>query len=190
VDLDLAARLGGARYQRQHPRYVAVHRLFSDALAEPAFSEYDAVLIDCAPNFNMVTRTALVASDYVLVPARLDYLSTLGIDYLRTRLSLLVDSYNSVAAQPIEPELLGVVYTMVQHTGSGKLKAQERNEQRAQRIEMPVFRQSIRDNKKAITDAGPEHVPVVLATERTAALDLLQYELQQLTSEFIAKTRI
>ena len=55
------------------------------------------ILIDCAPNFNMVTRTAIVASDHLLIPAKADYLSTLGIDYLRRKLAELIRDYNAVA---------------------------------------------------------------------------------------------
>src|SRR5262249_5376047 len=55
IDLDLAAGLGGARYQKSSPRYVPVHRLLADALRDEAFAAHDVVLIDCAPNFNMVT---------------------------------------------------------------------------------------------------------------------------------------
>lgn len=189
IDLELAASLGGARYQRSHPRFIPVHRALADALADPALDRYDVVLIDCAPNFNMITRTALVASDQVLIPARPDYLSTLGIDYLRSRISRLVTECDSVAPDPITPEILGVVYTMIQPTSSGILNAQRTSMERLAQIEIPVFRQTIRDNKTAITDAGDTSVPVVLATERTAAMENLRYELQQLTSEFIAKTR-
>lgn len=190
VDLELAASLGGARFQRSHPRFIPVHRALADALADPALDRYDVVLIDCAPNFNMITRTALVASDHVLIPARPDYLSTLGIDYLRTRITRLVAEYDSVAPGPIAPEILGVVYTMIQPTSSGILNAQRISMERLVQIEIPVFRQTIRDNKTAITDAGDTSVPVVLAAERTAAMENLRYELQQLTSEFIAKTRV
>jgi len=189
VDLDLAAGLGGARFQRSSPRFLPVHRLLADALNDDAFAGYDAVLIDCAPNFNMVTRNAIVASDYVLVPARLDYLSTLGIDYLRTRLSRLIEDYNGKARSPINPEIVGVVYTMIQRAGTGMLKAQLATMQRMEQIEIPVFRQTIRENKTAFTDAGDRSIPVVLATERTSAMESLRYELQQLTSELIAKTR-
>lgn len=193
VDLDLAAALGGARFQRSHPRYLPVHRMLADALAEDAFAGYDAVLIDCAPNFNMVTRTAIVASNRILVPARPDYLSTLGIDYLRTRLSRLVDDYNSTGStggQVIDPEILGVVYTMIQRTPSGILKAQQVSMERIESIEIPVFRQTVRENKTAFTDAGESSLPAVLARGRTDAVEHLRYELQQLTSEFLAKTRI
>jgi chromosome partitioning protein len=190
IDLDLAAGLGGSRFQKTNPRFLPVHRMLADALREQAFAGYDAILIDCAPNFNMVTRTAIVASDHVLVPARPDYLSTLGIDYLRARLSRLVEEYNGVARSPINPEIVGVVYTMIQYAGTGILKAQRASMERMDGIEIPVFRQTIRENKTAFTDAGDRSVPVVLSAERTTAIVNLQYELQQLTSEFIAKTRI
>jgi len=190
IDLDLAAGLGGSRFQQSNPRYLRVHRMLADALADQVFDGYDAILIDCAPNFNMVTRTAIVASDHVLVPARPDYLSTLGIDYLRTRLSRLVEDYNGVAPRPINPEIVGVVYTMIQYAGAGMLNAQRASMQRMEVIEIPVFRQTIRENKTAFTDAGDRSVPVVLTTQRSAAIDSLQYELQQLTSEFVARTRI
>ncbi len=190
IDLDLAAALGGAQFQTSHPRYLPVHRVLADAFDDPAFDDYDVVLIDCAPNFGMVTRAAIVASDQVLVPARPDYLSTLGIDYLRGRLSLLVREYNAVATTPIDPEIVGVVHTMVQHTGAGILNAQRASMERLEQIEIPIFRQTIRDNKTAFTDAGDRSVPVVLAAEHTGAMESLRYELQQLTSEFIAKIRI
>jgi chromosome partitioning protein len=190
VDLDLAASLGGARYLHLHPRFLPVHRVLADAIGDPAFDAYDVVLIDCAPNFNMVTRTAIVASDHLLIPARPDYLSTLGIDYLRTRLSRLVDRYGQVAPAAITPEILGVVYTMIQYAGPGILIAQRQSMERLEQIEMPAFRQTIRENKSAFTDAGSRHVPVVLAPERTGAMENLRYELQHLTSEFIAKTRV
>ena len=59
--------------------------------------KYDIVLIDCPPNFNIVTKTAIVASNYILVPARPDYLSTMGIDYLIRSVNELIDDYNEFA---------------------------------------------------------------------------------------------
>ncbi|MFI5911536.1 ParA family protein [Dactylosporangium sp. NPDC051541] len=189
ADLDLAAGLGGSRFQKSSPRFLQVYRLLADALADPTFNKYDTVLIDCPPNFNLVTRTALVASDHVIVPARPDYLSTLGIDLLRTRLSALVEDYNSVADLPINPEIIGVVYTMVQYTANGPLNTQQTSVQATTEIEMPVFRQTVRDNKSAVTESGLRAVPVVLSPPGTPAVENLRYELQQLTSEFLARTR-
>jgi chromosome partitioning protein len=189
VDLDLAATIGGARFQANHPEFITVHRLLAEALTDPAFSQYDVILIDCAPNFNMVTRAAIVASDHVLIPARPDYLSTLGIDYLRSRLSGLISAYNDIAGVDINPEIAGVVYTMVQLAGRAPITAQRVSMERLDKIEIPIFRQHIRDNKTAITDAGDTSIPAVLADGRTAPLVSLQHELQVFTSEFTAKIR-
>ncbi|GGM42144.1 ParA family protein [Dactylosporangium sucinum] len=191
VDLDLAAMLGGARFLKQHPRYLPVHRALADALLDQEFAGYDSVLIDCAPNFNMVTRTAIVASDHVIVPARPDYLSTLGIDYLRARLTGLIEEYNSIAPDQINPELIGVVYTMVQWASNGQwLTSQRDSVTNTTEIEIPVFRQSMRDNKTAVTAAGASSLPIVLAPPGNTTIETLRYELQQLTSEFLARTRI
>jgi chromosome partitioning protein len=189
VDLDLAAGLGGSRFQHRSPRYRQVYRLLADALTDQLFHGYDTVLIDCPPNFNMVTRTALVASDHVLVPARPDYLSTLGIDLLRTRISQLIEDYNQTAGDPINPEIVGVVYTMVQYTSTGPLLTQRTSVERTTEIEIPVFRQTVRDNKTAVTEAGNRSLPVVLAPPGTAVIETLRYEFQQLTSELLARTR-
>jgi chromosome partitioning protein len=190
VDLDLSSILGGARFERHSPDYLQVYRLLADALRDEAFGRYDVVLIDCAPNFNLVTRTGLVASDHVLIPARPDHLSTLGIDYLRSRLSRLVEEYNGLAPGDINPEILGVVYTMVQYAGANPITAQQTTMQRLARLEIPMFWQTIRDNKSAVAEAGNRSVPVALLNPKTDAMANLQYEFQTLASEFLAKTRI
>jgi chromosome partitioning protein len=190
VDLDFAAELGGSRFQHGSPRYLPLHRALADALGDPAFAGYDAILIDCAPNFTMVTRAGIVASDHVLVPAKPDYLSTLGIDYLRRKLSELVSEYNKVAGGAgarINPTILGVVLTMVQYGSAGPINALRNYIAWPSAVEVPVFRQMIRENKTLFATAGEAGIPAVLAAN---ANPTVQYELQELTSELLAKIRI
>ena len=189
VDLDFAADLGGSRFQHGSPRYLALHRSLAVALADPAFSGYDVVLIDCAPNFTMVTRTGIVASEHILVPAKPDYLSTLGIDYLRKKLSELVRDFNRVAGgdvPPIDPVILGVVFTMIQYGSGGPITASRNYIQQTGSIEVPVFAQMVRENKTLFGTAGEQGLPAVLVP---GANPTVQYELQQLASEFLARIR-
>jgi chromosome partitioning protein len=62
VDLELATKLGGASLEQAKKNFIAVHRRLSDGLSD-LDGEYDLVLIDCPPNFNIVTKTAIVASE-------------------------------------------------------------------------------------------------------------------------------
>ena len=188
VELDLAAGLGGSRYQTFSPDYLKTYRLLADALAEPPFDGYDMVLIDCPPNFNMVTRTAVVASDHILVPAKADYLSTLGITYLRRRLTQLVDEYERVAAAEamISPVILGVVFTMVQYAGVGLMSKLSGYISTMRETEVPIFDQTIRESKSVFADIGEAGVPAVLSRSSTANVE---YDLQQFTVEFLARIR-
>jgi chromosome partitioning protein len=190
VDLEFAANLGGSRFQHGSPRFLELHRALADALTDPAFGEYDLVLIDCPPNFAMVTRTAIVASEHLLVPAKPDYLSTLGIGYLRQRLSALVSDYNRVAGlshAEINPTIVGVVFNMVQYASAGPINALRDFLGLPDSIEVPVFSQRIRENKTLFAPAGEQGIPAVLIPGGNVTV---QYELQQLASELLAKIRI
>ncbi|XXG09601.1 ParA family protein [Micromonospora sp. SH-82] len=188
VDLDIAAALGGSRFQHGSPHFLPLHRSLADGLGTEEFTGYDDVLIDCAPNFTMVTRTGIVASDHILTPARPDYLSTLGIDYLRSKVSELVRDFNRVAAPGpmIDPQYLGVVFTMIQYAGNGPINASRNYLAHADSLEVPSFRQTIRENKTLFGTAGERRLPAVLVPN---ANDRVQYELEQLASEFLARTR-
>lgn len=187
VELDLAHGLGGARYQTFNPEYLRVYRMLADSLA--ALDDYDYVLIDCPPSFNMVTRTAIVASDHILVPAKADYLSTLGIAYLQARLTRLVEEYDLVAghANTINPVILGVVFTMVQYAGGTLMTKLQGYINNLKELELPVFTQTVRESKSVFADSGAAGIPVVLSPQVSQNV---AYDLHELTSEFVARTRV
>ena len=188
VDLDLAAFVGGSRFDVSSSSFLWVHRLLADSLGEAPFADYDVILIDCAPNFNMVTRTAVVASDHIVIPAKADYLSTLGIDYLRRKLSELVRDYNDAAgAEDIDPDVLGVIFTMIQFAGDSPIIAVRNYVTQTEQYAVPIFRQMIRESKTLFTTAGERGVPAVLLGGGNPNV---LAELQQLTDEFIEKIKL
>jgi chromosome partitioning protein len=188
IDLDLAAYVGGSQFNISTAGYLWVHRLLADALADAAFERYDVIVIDCAPNFNMVTRTAVVASEHILIPAKADYLSTLGIDYLRRKLEELVGDYNAVAGDDaIDPAIVGVLFTMIQYAGEVPIIAVRNYVTHPEQYGVPVFRQMVRENKTLFAAAGERGVPAVLLP---GANSNVQHELRELVTEFVTRVMI
>lgn len=70
-------------------------------------SEYDLILMDCAPTESILTTAAYLTSDYILVPVKAEYLSAIG-------LPLLVRSLEEFKDHPAygghQLELAGVVF--------------------------------------------------------------------------------
>lgn len=170
TDMQLAEMLLRAEGVRQlQRRDIEVHTSLARALRDPAFADYDVILIDCPPNFNIATRIAMVASDYAVIPARADYLSTIGIDYLIGSYRRLIQNYNETVrllggedrASTIDPRLLGVVFTMVQFSGPRPFRAQENNMVMVRQAH-PVFTSVMRYNNSLYGDAGEGGVPVAL----------------------------
>jgi len=174
VDLKLATKLGGANISQAKKNFINIHRRLADGLAgdiknHPS-QKYDLVMIDCPPNFNIVTKTAIIASDYILVPARPDYLSTLGIDYLLRSVRGLIKDYNDFAEvkdgqkiEKIAPKMLGVVFTMIQEYGGQPISAQRPfMSQVKNRPDISVFPEYIKRNDTLFADAPQYGVPVVL----------------------------
>ncbi|WP_160693372.1 AAA family ATPase [Clostridium sp. C2-6-12] len=69
--------------------------------------KYDFIFIDCPPTISLYTDSALIASDYYLVPNRIDRYSILGIKLLKQVIDRL-ESDNDLDIKP-----LGIIYTMV-----------------------------------------------------------------------------
>lgn len=173
VDLELATKLSGASLTQAKMNFIKIHRRLADGLgSDDALKDraYDLVLIDCPPNFNIVTKTAIIASDYILVPTRPDYLSTLGIDFLIRSVNALVKDYNDYASveggssfAKIDPKILGVVFTMIQEYGGVPMGSQRPFMDRVRRMPgLSVFDSYIKRNDTLFAAAPESGIPVVL----------------------------
>lgn len=84
-------------------------RVLADALAGLA-GDYDVAIIDCAPSVDVLHVAALVASDYLVVPSKLDYLAVDGIN------EVLTSVIEIERRAPKAPELLGILPTFLDRT--------------------------------------------------------------------------
>ena len=192
VDLELATKLGGVDQQQIGENYVKVHHRLKEGLDQVPEVAYDYVIIDCPPNFNIVTKCAIVASDFVLIPAKPDYLSTMGIDYLQASVRKLVVDYNDFVDKSedddferIDPEVVGVVFTMVQFYGGVPINACRQYIDQTRDLGFPVFDNYMRENKTLYADAPRSGVPVVLGYKRNRA-DIVR-EIESIVDELEVK---
>ena len=190
VDLQLAAKLGGTTLAESKRKFLRLHGCLAEALRAPAFRDYDLVLIDCPPNFGLVTKTAIVASDHILVPAKPDYLSTLGIQYLEHSVAKLVSEYNDYAAHGtgggarIDPQIAGVAFTMTQIYAGQPIGGQRMQIDEIRGLgPVPVFETTVRNSPAFFADAGRNGVPAILSGPSS---DPASREIRALSDEFVA----
>lgn len=189
VDLDLALLLGGANMAASKRNYLKVHGQLRQAIAAIADdADYDIVLIDCPPNFNIVTKNAIVASEYILIPAKPDYLSTLGIDYLQRSVKELVKDFNEYSgpdeSDSISPQILGVIFTMIQITSGQPIAAQRQFISQTKRLGVKTLDNYFRENKTIFADAPQNLVPVVLNAYANNTHSEVVHEIEAVAAEF------
>ena len=129
-------------------RYLRIHSYLLEETRRLAHT-YDWILFDCPPNFSVVTQNALLASDYYVVPSKMDYLSTLGINQLRKRQLAASAKYHELSGYKREPMFLGVIPTMVS-LYSEQMTTVHRNALREIKGQgIPVFDSFVRDSRSA-----------------------------------------
>lgn len=108
---------------RQNARRYMRERSFLANVIEEVSDRYDWVIIDCPPNLYLMTQNALHASDYYVVTAIPDHLSTIGLNILTRKVREIGEGI--AAAQPLAgesghtvAELGGIVFVKVRMGGS------------------------------------------------------------------------
>ena len=191
VDIELAAGFSSSTERQHKSNFLKTYSYIRNEL-DKLKGEYDVVLFDCPPNFSIVTRNALIASDYYIVPAKMDYLSTLGINQLRNHVNTLVQQFNKYADgsdyRQIAPEFLGVIATMIGVKNGGPYKTQQTYINTLKRNNIGIFDSMIRENKTIYADAPEIMQPVVSQRHRpNTTYGQVVSELEDLTTEFINK---
>ncbi len=195
VDLELATLLGGANMTQTKRNYIKVHGKLRTEIQSVATGEYDVVLIDCPPNFNIVTKNALIASDKILIPAKPDYLSTLGIEYLHRSVNTMVEEFNEYASvdtevEDVAPEFIGVVFTMIQIYSGEPIAAQKQFISQTKRLGVPVLVTNFRENKTIFADAPQSAMPVVLNEYSNNTHSDVVKEIESFVDEFTKITGV
>lgn len=193
VDIELAAGLSAGTERQHKNNFVKTYSYIKNEL-KTLETEYDVVLFDCPPNFSIVTKNALIASNYYIVPAKMDYLSTLGINQLKNHVDSLVKQYNNYVSEEnrrANPIFLGVIATMIAVRNGEPILAQQTYIQQLKRNKITIFDSTIRENKTIYADAPEYGIPVVCkSVSAGSTYEQVVLELQDLATEFIRKVGV
>ncbi|MEK1293072.1 ParA family protein [Limosilactobacillus fermentum] len=101
--------------------YTLVKRLSNFLLDNEQSLDYEYIIIDCPPTLTTYTDGALLASDFYVIPNRIDRYSINGIDSLQDAIG------NLVRQERVNLKNLGIIYTMVQTDLPKRYEAIKRN---------------------------------------------------------------
>ncbi len=119
IELDLVYKLRSTEnYKMRDKGDFLVRTILNRALAKiKANQTYDYILIDCPPNLHLITQNALFTSEYYVVTAIPDHLSTIGLNILYRRVDLLkkqMKDYTLIFGEKAEgPVISGIIFVKV-----------------------------------------------------------------------------
>ncbi|HDX8378517.1 TPA: ParA family protein [Aeromonas salmonicida] len=191
VDLKLARERRAAKDFREETKHeITKLSILAESISEIA-DNYDYILLDCPPNINLTTQNALFASTHFVIPAKADFLSTVGISLIKKKMKELSLDYDNMwkIADPTHQykgaKPSGIIFNeIVERSGSPKKPQQDIID--AVRLQNPgdVFDSYLTEGG-GITDASKENLPVYAL--HTANAQKQSAYLERIVNEFAAK---
>lgn len=169
VQIDLARSIAGkGKRMYTKNKLKCISRLKKEIMTLDG--EYDFVLLDCQPSFDLITQNAIYASDFYLIPTKLDYLSTVGaptlyehIEKLRSEVKKGIYDFDFKGFNEMKVRNIGVLPTMVKLiNGNPKILHNQYLGELKNVKEMRVFNSRIRCNDDEIDNNNS--IPFVLSS--------------------------
>jgi chromosome partitioning protein len=146
----------------------------------PIAQDYDIIILDCAPGYNLVTRSALLASNFYLIPARPEPLSLIGIQLLERRIARLLETHKD--NPNVTAQMLGIAFSLSGNFLTGRYYNQVMKRLNDDFSETKLFNVKIPMDVN-ISKAVDNYQPVVLSNPSCAGGKAFM----QLSSEFLQK---
>ena len=153
------------------------------SILAPLCHNYDYIILDCAPGYNLLTRSSLVNSDFYLMPAKAEPLSVDGIQLLERRIEKLRNTYKGTDI--FKSRLLGIVFTMAGGLLTSRYSKQVIDRLRQDFSEAQIFKTQIPSDIN-VSKAVDSFKPVTLVQPKSAGAKAFI----DLTQEFIQKIEV
>ena len=152
-------------------------------IIEPISDDYDFIIMDCAPGYNLLTRSGIAASNYYILPARPEPLSLVGIQLLERRVAKLKETHQDV--DKLNINLLGIVFILSAGGLMGRYYKQVMKRVKDDFNPDQLFNQSIPMDVN-VAKAVDLFTPVVMAMPNSGGSKAFA----KLTEEFLGKIKV
>ncbi len=149
-------------------------------ILNPINQDYDFIILDCAPGYNLITRSALLASDFYVIPAKPEPLSLIGIQLLERRIAKLRETHKDDT--PIAAQLLGITFLLSGNALTGRYYNKVMKRLNEDFSEAKLFKTRIPLDVN-VSKAVDSFMPVVLTNPNSAGAKAFA----ELAQEFIQK---
>ncbi|QHW35050.1 AAA family ATPase [Paenibacillus rhizovicinus] len=198
LDLRLARSRKSGRDHKEETSFEIEKLAILKRVIDQVADDYDYVLLDCPPNVNLVTQNAFYASNYFVVPAIPDFLSTTGISLIRDYMEKFNTDFRNMHQYAEYGELYndtqfgGIIFNMVDEYGGGPKRTHQETLTSIQSQHPSfVFSEFITDGD-GISVAGSVNLPIYaheyLPRSNSNAKKQAEY-FEKLSNEFILKIK-
>jgi chromosome partitioning protein len=154
IDLDMGSEIA---------RETRLRRALKDIVGN-----YDVVVCDCPPNLTIPTQNALALSTHYVVPVSPDFLSSIGIALLVTRVQKMTDALES----PIKHT--GIIMSRV---GRPSYFREQTAQTLRQTFQDKVFDAEIRE-RSAVSESAAKNVPIFAMSDKEASAEFMAMGLE------------
>jgi chromosome partitioning protein len=158
----VAVRQGEVDYQKVWNQF---EKTLIHCILQPVARNYDFIILDCAPGYNLITRSALMASHFYLMPAKPEPLSLIGIQLLERRIAKLRETHKDDV--PVQIQMLGIVFSLSGNLLTGRYYGQVMKRLNEDFSEAKLFKTRIPMDVN-VSKAVDRFMPVVM-TDPTSA---------------------
>lgn len=144
-------------------------------------SEYRYIIIDCPPTWSILTHSSLYASDFYIVPSKIDFYSSLGIELLTSQIQtkLLNSRVYKKGVNNLTP--LGIIFTMT-HSPEPPYEAKRRKRIKNILIDTPIF-----ENKLVNIASAQTNFALYSEVAKQPKYAQLTNSIERITTEIIDK---
>lgn len=171
---------GQAEYEQVWNEF---EKVLIQRILQPVLKDYDFIILDCAPSYNLITRSALLASNFYLMPAKPEPLSMIGIQLLERRIAKLRETHK--ADTPVGIELLGITFLLSGNMLTGRYYGQVMRRLNEDFSEAKIFKTRIPVDVN-VSKAVDSFMPVVLSNPNSAGSKAFA----MLAQEFLQKLAV